>query len=123
SEKEKEILTLQNKRRIEYMLLCGSIAFIVLLSCVFFYALKQRKKRNKQQVLSLEQQREIEVSKALMEGEEQERLRLARDLHDGLGGMITGIKMKLDAKARLMNDADLIKTVGQLDTVLADLRR
>jgi len=123
SEKEKEILTLQNKRRIEYMLLCASIAFIVLLSCVFFYALKQRKKRNQQQVLSLEQQREIEVSKALMEGEEQERLRLARDLHDGLGGMITGIKMKLDAKARLMNDTDLIKTVEQLDAVLADLRR
>lgn len=123
SEKEKEILTLQNKRRIEYMLLCGSIAFIVILSGLFFYALKQRKRRNEQQVLSLEQQREIEVSKALMEGEEQERLRLARDLHDGLGGMITGIKMKLDAKARLMDDTDLKRTVEQLDTVLADLRR
>ena len=123
SEKEKEILTLRNKREIEYMLLIGSIVFIVLLSCLFFYALKQRKKRNEQQVLSLEQQREIEVSKALMEGEEQERLRIARDLHDGLGGMITGIKIKLDSKARLTNDADLIKTVEQLDTVLTDLRR
>jgi len=123
SEKEKEILTLQNKRKIEYMLLWSSIAFAALLSCIFFYALKQRKKRNQQQVFSLEQQREIEVSKALMKGEEQERLRLARDLHDGLGGMITGIKMKLDSKARLMDDADLMKTVGQLDTVLAELRR
>lgn len=123
SEKEKEILNLQNKRKIEYMLLWSSIAFIALLSSIFIYALKQRKKRSQQQVLSLEQQREIEVSKALMKGEEQERLRLARDLHDGLGGMITGIKMKLDAKTRLMGDEDLLKIVGQLDTVLTELRR
>lgn len=123
SEKEKEILALQNKRKIEYMLLWSSIAFIALLSSIFIYALKQRKKRNQQQVFSLEQQREIEVSKALMKGEEQERLRLARDLHDGLGGMITGIKMKLDAKARMMDDENLMKIVGQLDTVLAELRR
>ena len=71
----------------------------------------------------MEQQREIEVSRALVEGEEQERLRLARDLHDGLGGMITGIKMKLDSKARLIDDDDLPKIVCQLDTVLAELRR
>src|SRR5690606_41791948 len=69
SEKEKEILNLQNKRKTEYMLLWSSIAFIALLSSIFIYALKQRKKRSQQQVLSLEQQREIEVSKALMKGE------------------------------------------------------
>src|SRR5690606_40530613 len=107
----------------EYIFLISSIVFIVILSCLFVYALKQRKKRNQQHVLSLEREREIEVSKALIAGEEQERLRIARDLHDGLGGMITGIKMKLDSKARLTNDSDLLKTVEQLDTVLADLRR
>src|SRR5690606_41759508 len=98
SEQEKEILTLQNKRRIESMCLWGSVIFIVLLSCIFFYALKQRKRRNQQQMISLEQQREIEVARALMDGEEQERLRLARDLHDGLGGMITGIKMRSEER-------------------------
>jgi len=123
SEKEKEILNLQNKRKTEYMLLWLSVAFIAILSGFFLYALKQRKRRNEQQLLSMEQQREIEVSRALVEGEEQERLRLARDLHDGLGGMITGIKMKLDSKARLRDDADLSKIVCQLDTVLAELRR
>src|SRR5690606_37866155 len=107
----------------EYIFLISSIVFIVILSCLFVYALKQRKKRNQQHVLSLEREREIEMSKALIAGEEQERLRIARDLHDGLGGMITGIKMKLDSKARLTNDSDLLKTVEQLDTVLADLRR
>src|SRR5690606_11022362 len=68
SEQEKEILTMQNKRRIESMFLWGSVIFIVLLSCIFFYALKQRKRRNQQQMISLEQQREIEVARALMEG-------------------------------------------------------
>lgn len=123
SEQEKEILTLQNRRRIESMFLWSSIAFIVLISCLFLYASKQRKRRNRQQMLSLEQQREIEVARALMDGEEQERLRLARDLHDGLGGMITGIKMKLDTKARISEDEDLSKAVEQLDATLTELRR
>lgn len=30
-----------------------------------------------------------------MKGEEQERTRLAKDLHDGLGGMLSGIKFSL----------------------------
>src|SRR5690606_12080132 len=123
SEQEKEILQLQNKRRIESMLLWGSIFFIILLSCIFYYALRQRKRRNQQQLHSFEQQREIEVAHALMEGEEQERLRLEGNLHDGIGGMITGIKMKLDTEARMMEDEDLTKAVEQLDSTLLELRR
>ncbi len=39
--------------------------------------------------------REIERLKAMMTGEEKERGRISRELHDGIGGMLTGIKMNL----------------------------
>ncbi|MBK8568376.1 MAG: hypothetical protein IPN76_34990 [Saprospiraceae bacterium] len=35
------------------------------------------------------------TASAVMRGQEEERARLARDLHDGLGGMLSGIKQNL----------------------------
>ena len=35
------------------------------------------------------------VAAAIMEGETAERSRLARDMHDGLGGMLSAIKLNL----------------------------
>lgn len=36
----------------------------------------------------------------MLEGEERERERIARDLHDGLGGALSGIKLKLSAQQK-----------------------
>ncbi len=41
----------------------------------------------------LQQERKIEQLNSIMQGEEKERARLARELHDGIGGMIAAIKM------------------------------
>ena len=41
----------------------------------------------------LEQDHQIEKEKALVQGQEKERSRLARELHDGLGPMLTSLKM------------------------------
>ncbi len=46
---------------------------------------------------SLEQEQEIGQLKAMMKGEEKERIRIAQDLHDGIGGMLASIKMNLHA--------------------------
>jgi two-component system NarL family sensor kinase len=54
--------------------------------------------RHKQQLQAkkiqiMQQEQEILQLMALMKGEEQERTRLARELHDGIGGMLAAIKM------------------------------
>jgi len=36
------------------------------------------------------------ATEAILKGEEQERSRLAKDLHDGLGGMLSGVKYSLN---------------------------
>ena len=71
----------------------------------------------------IEKEKELEVSRALMNGEEQERMRLSRDLHDGIGGAITGIKLKLESNAQQNDSSELFKTVNQLEEVLKELRR
>lgn len=47
-----------------------------------------KRKRHKEQ---------MEHLKAVMQGEQQERKRLARELHDGVGGMLAAIKMNVSA--------------------------
>lgn len=54
---------------------------------------RQRSTMQAQQLQLLQQQQKIDQFKAFMEGEEKERTRIARELHDGLGGMMAAVKM------------------------------
>lgn len=127
AEKEKEILILYNRSNIQKILfVCGSVLF---LGIIFFlvYRLKQRKVKTEQQLSSLQQKQQIEIANALLEGEERERSRLARDLHDGLGGMLAGVKLNLSQAthhpALRTEDAGLNKVIIQLDDSVSELRR
>ena len=62
---------------------------ISLLSCRNY---KQKQKLQQHKIAELETQQQLTATEAVLKGEEQERTRLARDLHDGLGGMLSGIK-------------------------------
>lgn len=57
---------------------------------------------------SVRQSKQNAVVKAKLEGELSERVRIARDLHDRLGGLLTGVKMRLapdSEEARLTDEA------------------
>jgi signal transduction histidine kinase len=59
---------------------------------------------------------------------ETERSRLAKDLHDGLGGMLSGIKLTLGSVSGNIvlpaeNAAIFTKVIHQLDNTIAEMRR
>jgi signal transduction histidine kinase len=70
------------------------ISFICLILFLFgiFYFLNQRK--NTSQKLAVQQQR----LESIIEGEEKERTRIAKDLHDGIVQDLTAIKLKLQGR-------------------------
>jgi two-component system, NarL family, sensor kinase len=74
--------------------------------------------------LRIIQQKEIsfirERSSALLEGQENERKRLARELHDGLGQMLTVVKLRLSA---VQTDHKLDEVRSLLDETIAEVRR
>ncbi len=45
-----------------------------------------------QKVIELKQQKDLEVMNAMLNGQEKERGRVAKDLHDGLGGLLSALK-------------------------------
>ncbi|MCZ4223342.1 tetratricopeptide repeat-containing sensor histidine kinase [Pedobacter rhodius] len=114
---EKANLDAKNSRLINWLL--GSISlfmFIVFALTFFFYQNRKKLEAQKEQV---------RVSRAMLLGQENERVRLARDLHDGLGGMLASIKINLSdfASEKKISDADLNQIIKRLDSSIKELRR
>lgn len=104
-EKEKQIvqkeLEISNKNT--YLWILGLLSLLFLSSAFLIYKNFQNKKKIaeqreinlQQQLREKEQEEELKVTKAILDGAERERERVAKDLHDGLGGMLAGVKINL----------------------------
>lgn len=131
-EKEKLILNLRAEKdrsqlKIFLVLSIAIILFIVVLFIAYSYG-KQRKlngqiKINHEIALDkLIKEKQLQVSESMLKGEEQERQRIAQDLHDSIGGMLTGLKFKI-AGEHSGND-DLANELPQkLNDILGEVRR
>lgn len=118
SEKERALLELHNKSKIQRILLGGGIILLSVILLFFLYRSRRLKLEGRQQLQSLQQQQQIELTSALLNGEERERRRLARDLHDGLGGTLAGIKVRLSEQ----DNPALQKIIKELDNAVRELR-
>ena len=87
----------------------------------------QKELSYQQQLKDISQQQQLKLAAALLQGEERERKRLAGDLHDGLGGMLAGVKINLSRLSPATNEEaitkDLPVIINQLDRSVNELRR
>lgn len=95
AEKELQQLQLRQKNILNYILI-GSAVAILIISLLVYRNYKQRQKIHQQRIGELETEKQLMATEAILKGEEQERSRLAKDLHDGLGGMLSGVKYSLN---------------------------
>ena len=104
--KEARIATLNRERSLYRWLLgvaivaTGALAVSVLLIIV----MNRRKKK-------------LIAAKAALEAETRERRILARDLHDGVGSMLSVLRLKIEG------NADKVESLQQLDSTAGELRR
>lgn len=116
---QRVLLSWENKNQQLLNTLLGTGAGVLLLIILLLgYIYRSSKKQAKLQLERVEQEQELKLTQALLEGEERERLRVARDLHDGLGGALAGIKLKLSHDPAVDE-----KVVGQLESSISELRR
>ena len=83
-------------------ILFASVAAILLLGFIGFRNSKHRSKISEQvkqlqsqKIIQLEKDRQLLAIDSMLKGQEEERSRIAKDLHDGLGGLLSGTKMAL----------------------------
>lgn len=100
--KDKEAEIKKEKTRNNYML--GAIVFLAIATTLLVFLLKQRQKRKKQELLTLKREFQIKTLESLIEGEEKERHRVAKELHDGVNGDLAAIKFKLSSLLEMNNN-------------------
>jgi two-component system, NarL family, sensor kinase len=131
TEKKETQLKLQQssiKQKNILNILLGSIATAILILSLFSYKNYQNKQKLQQQKISeLETKQQLNATEAVLKGEEQERTRLAKDLHDGLGGMLSGIKYSFNAmKGNLIMTPDSAqafeRSMDMLDSSIKEMR-
>ncbi|KAF2331042.1 tetratricopeptide repeat-containing sensor histidine kinase [Flavobacterium ginsenosidimutans] len=127
SENEKAVLQVNNNRL--NMMLFAVLSFVLFLIVLFLWSWNNYQKKisfqkevnHKQELEALENQQKLSVSNALIEGEEIERKRIARDLHDGLGSMLSGLKIHLNLADR-ENNENAPNINGMLNDSIKELR-
>nr|WP_230080327.1 sensor histidine kinase [Winogradskyella marina] len=131
--KEKETLKaleLDREKTIKYIVL---IAFFILLIpivglLIIYYQKLQaqslvnlkEKEINEQQVISLKKDQELKLIKASIRGQDQERKKIAQEMHDSVGGNLAAIKLQF---SQLYNQPDKLKLIySQLDDTYEQVR-
>ncbi len=135
-EKDAQIrsLTIRQKSTLNYILI-GSLATLLILGFLGYRNLRHRQQLAKQQdelqqqrIRELEKDRQLVAVDSMLKGQEEERSRLAKDLHDGLGGLLSGVKFSLtNMKDNFIvtpdNMAVFERSLDMIDTSIKELRR
>ncbi len=105
-----------------------SIFTLLLIISVLFIVngLRQKRRIAEQRLVEIEQRRRIDATGSFIKGEIGERARLARELHDGLGNMLSVLKFNLSATNRRPDSAGHTgdpSVMEMLDESIMELRR
>lgn len=125
---------LKHKRTLNGGLAAGCILLLLLAGLFYFNfknknrLLKQSEMLHRQKLSEIESERKLFAAQSVMKGQEEERRRLARDLHDGVGGLLSGVKLSLSTmKGNVFlseKNAQSVSTIiDQLDQSISELRR
>lgn len=129
TEKNRQQIRLQREQlsKKNYILIGAVLLMIALVWLLLSYYTKHRLKQKSRLQQEIMRQQEI-ATKAVLTAEEDERKRIARDLHDGVGQMMSAAKMNLSAfesDINLMNtqhQASLSKIISLVDESCKEIR-
>ncbi len=120
-------LSIERKSLINKILFAAAVVTVIIF-LLSYRTYKQKQKIQEQRISELEAEKKLAATEAVLKGEEQERTRLAKDLHDGLGGMLSGIKYSFSTmKGNLImtpeNARAFERSMDMLDSSIKEMRR
>lgn len=126
--KEKEI----ERERKKIILMIGVIVTVLLIVIAFWYKNKVKTQKiinekehkiHQQEVTRLEQEKELKKIVGIIEGQDKERNRLAKEIHDGIGGDLAGIKFKLTEINTVVQNETIQNVIHHLTKTFQELRK
>ena len=143
--KQKEIYRLQSEKQLQLAavrhdallnkIFIATILALLVFGWLAFSAVKNERKITRQQqeiqqqkIHQLETEQQLLTADSMLRGQEEERGRIAKDLHDGLGGMLSGVKLSfINMKDKLALPAEqrngFEKSIQMLDSTISELRK
>ncbi|WP_313261496.1 sensor histidine kinase [Sphingobacterium sp.] len=129
--KELKIEALEGQKKLYIWLgIAGAAILLVALAFGFVrYRLAvSRRKLAEEETWRTQQEKQLVAVQATLDGEAAERKRLAKDLHDGLGGMLSAVRLNLpqvkgDALLEALDVTRFQTALGMLDDSIHELRR
>ncbi len=130
-------LKLNEQTRQRNILLYGAIGLVLFTLTIFFFLknkirtnkkiAEQGKAIQKQKITELQQNNKLLALNSMIEGQEAERLRIAKDLHDSLGGLLSTVKnhfTTIQKEIEQIEKLDLTKKTNALiDEACIEVRR
>ncbi len=118
-------LELRASKRNNQFYLAGILIFAV--AAFIFWRLGLKIRHQKKLIESnVEEQKRTVAMNSMIEGQESERLRIAKDLHDGLGGLLSTVKSHFSKVSQLNGEKEsslYTKTNSLIDEACIEVRR
>ena len=120
-------MSIQKKSTLNKILIGSSIG-LLLIGFLGYRNFRNKRKLQNLKISELEKDKQLFAIDTMLKTQEEERSRIAKDLHDGLGGLLSGTKLSFtNMKENLLltpeNAIQFEKSIGMLDTTIADLRK
>ncbi len=117
--KEKELLLQEAKlSRFRIYFLVAAVLILLLVLIIFYF--RQKVSMERVRMESLEKEKSLEIADALIKGQDEERKRLAMDLHDGLGARLGALKLKVDTV--LFDNSNYYEITSAIDDIARNVR-
>lgn len=135
-QRENELNHLKEEKQRIILLTISGIAILIIIVLLLLYAVQRRKVVLEKQeialqeakISALEQEKQVVALDSIIKGEENERSRVAKDLHDGLGSLLSGVKLSLSTmRGNLIIEESQVRiferSIQQLDEAIQEMRR
>ncbi|WP_432411566.1 tetratricopeptide repeat-containing sensor histidine kinase [Rasiella sp. SM2506] len=134
-EEQEEIL--QKEKRLKRNILLGLVILAIFSIVIILFLRKRMQYKNKlamqtealqqQKITELQQKNKLLAMNSMIEGQEAERLRIAKDLHDSLGGLLSTVKAHfttIQKEIEQLSELNLTeKTNNLIDEACIEVRR
>lgn len=121
-QKQSQKITLQRQRFWRNIII--GVSLLTIITVIFLYNRYRLKQKNRYQKELNRQQ--IELFNAIAATQDQERKRIAQDIHDSLGSVLSAAKLKLaeakELKPELATDEKFLTGINLIDEASAELR-
>lgn len=104
----------------------GVVVLLLLIGAWLWSNNRQKQKLQAQQMITLQREHELSTIQAMMDGEERERVRIASNLHDGAGSILSAVKLYMGALGnqhqQLTASPAYQETLGLLNDAASEIR-